>query len=86
MNENKSAISQANSYLEIGEFWDNHDVTDYWEQTKPVNFEVEIQSEGRYCAIEPTLVTKIRKIAWQKGISMETLVNLWLQEKLAHEI
>jgi hypothetical protein len=51
MNENKSSISQANSYLEIGEFWDNHDVTDYWEQTKPVDFEVDIQSEGRYCAI-----------------------------------
>jgi len=86
MNENKSSISQANSYLEIGEFWDNHDVTDYWEQTKPVDFEVDIQAEGRYCAIEPTLVTKISKIAWQKGVSMETLVNLWLQEKLAHEI
>ncbi len=52
MNENKSSISQAISYLEIGEFWDNHDVTDYWEQTKPVNFEVDIQSNGRYCAIE----------------------------------
>jgi hypothetical protein len=86
MNENNSAISQANSYLEIGEFWDKHDVTDYWEQTKPVNFEVDIQSESRYCAIEPTLVTKISKIAWQKGVSMETLVNIWLQEKLAHEI
>ncbi|MEN8218410.1 MAG: hypothetical protein ABFS56_18980 [Pseudomonadota bacterium] len=51
-----------------------------------MNFEVDIQSEGRYCAIEPTLVTKISQIAWQKGVSMETLVNLWLQDKLAHDV
>ena len=83
MKENKSSISQANTYLEIGDFWDKHDVTDYWEQTKSVDFDVNIQSESRYCAIETTLVTKISQIAQKKGVSMETLINLWLQEKLS---
>lgn len=42
MKENKTSISGAQSYEEIGEFWDSHDLGDYWDQTQPVEFEVEI--------------------------------------------
>lgn len=38
----KSSISKAQSYKEIGEFWDSHDLADYWDQTEPAEFEVEI--------------------------------------------
>ena len=85
MSENKSSISQAKSYHEIGEFWDTHDVTDYWEETEPVEFEVDIRSEVRYCALEKSLANKVSEIAWQKGISVETLVNLWVREKIEEE-
>lgn len=44
--ESKSSISQAQSYREIGEFWDTHDVTEYWEATEPVEFEVDIQLDS----------------------------------------
>jgi hypothetical protein len=86
MSANKSSISQAQSYQEMGEFWDSHDVTDYWEETEPVEFEVDIQSEVRYCALERTLVSQVSEIAWQKGVSIETLVNLWIQEKVKEEL
>jgi tRNA (cmo5U34)-methyltransferase len=43
MDDNKSSISDAQSYEEIGEFWDTHDVSDYWEQTRPVEFEVDLE-------------------------------------------
>ena len=29
----KSSISKAQSYTDIGEFWDTHDLADYWDQT-----------------------------------------------------
>lgn len=45
MSKNKSSISQASSYRAIGEFWDTHDLTDYWDQTYPVEFEIDIQEE-----------------------------------------
>ena len=86
MSANKSSISQAQSYQEIGEFWDTHDVTDYWEDTEPVEFEIDIQSKVRYCALERTLASKVSEIAWQKGVSVETLVNLWIQEKVKEEL
>lgn len=86
MTENKSSISQAQSYQEIGEFWDTHDVTDYWDATAPVEFDVDIQSEVRYCALESTLAHKVSEIAWQRGVSVETLVNLWVRDKVAEEL
>ncbi len=61
--DEKSSISQAQSYKEIAEFWDTHDVADYWDQTEPVEFEVDIQSEARYYPLETTLAASVAKIA-----------------------
>lgn len=47
-NQNKSSISNATSYEEMGEFWDEHDTTDYWEQTYPVDFEIELEENQSY--------------------------------------
>jgi hypothetical protein len=43
MDRSKSSISKANSYRETGEFWSTHDLTEFWEQTQPVEFEPDIQ-------------------------------------------
>ena len=82
MSKNRSSISKARSYAEIGEFWDTHDLADYWDQTQPVEFEVNIQSEVTYYPLDAALVSKIRSVARQRGVSPETLLNLWVQEKL----
>ena len=69
MSENRSSISKAQSYKEIGEFWDTHDLSDYWDQTYPVEFEVDIQSEVTYYPLDTTLATKLRSIAKRRGVS-----------------
>lgn len=86
MSENKSSISQASSYEEIGEFWDTHDITDYWDLTETVDFEVEIKSEISLLALEPSLASKTADLARQKGVSLETLVNLWIRDRLEEEL
>ncbi len=86
MSKGKSSISKAQSYQEISEFWDTHDLTDYWDQTQPVDFEVEIQSEATYYPVESTLSAKLSAMAKQRGVSSETLLNLWLQEKVREEM
>ena len=85
MSKGKSSVSNAASYKEIGDYWDNHDLADHWEETQPVDFEVDIQSEVIYYPIEATLSTQVRSLAAQRGVSAETLLNLWVQEKLAQE-
>ena len=82
MGKNKSSLSKARSYAELGEFWDTHDLTEYWEQTKPAEFEVDIRSEVTYYALDSTLSAEVRALAERRGVAPETLLNLWVQEKL----
>ena len=85
MGKSKSTISKGSSYQEIGEFWDTHDLSEYWSQTKPVEIEVDIESEAIYYPIERKLSAEITKIAKRRGVSAETLLNMWLQEKIGKE-
>ena len=82
MSQVRSSISQAKSYREIAEFWDAHDLADYWDQTEPADFEVDIQTEVTYYALERELSQKLAKVAQERGVSAETLLNTWVQEKL----
>lgn len=85
MSKGKSSISKKSSYLEIGEFWDTHDLADYWDQTKAVKVEVDIESEAVYYPIEGELSATLNSIAKERGVSAETLLNLWLKEKISAE-
>ncbi len=85
MNKNRSSISKAKSYEEIGEFWDTHDLADKWDETKAAEFEVEIQSQLTYYAVDSRLSANIRSFAKRRGVSPDTLLNLWLQEKLQEQ-
>jgi hypothetical protein len=82
MRKGKSSISQAKSHKEIGEFWDTHELSDFWDKTKEVSFEVDIRSEVTYFAVDKTLSERIQAIAQERGIAPDTLLNLWVQEKL----
>lgn len=85
MRKHKSSVSQATSYREIGEFWDSHDLADFWDKTKDVSFEVAIESEVTYYAVDRVLSERIHAIASKRGVSADTLVNLWVQEKLQEQ-
>jgi hypothetical protein len=82
LKRNKTSISKAKSYKEIGEFWDAHDLTEYWSRTRPKKFEVDIQSEVTYYPLDSELSARIQAISRKRGISPDTLLNLWVQEKL----
>ena len=68
---------------EAADFWDSHDVTDYWELTREASFEVDIQRRVFLAALEPELAKKLTAYAHRQGVSTETLINVWLTEKLA---
>lgn len=85
MSDNKSSISGAESYEAIGEYWDKHDLSEHWDETYPVEFDVNITSQSTYFAIEPALSERLRVSAARRGVSAETLANLWLQERVTQE-
>jgi predicted DNA binding CopG/RHH family protein len=70
----------------MAEFWDTHDLADYWEQTEPAEFEVSPRARRRYLvSLDRNLLERIQNMARIRGISTESLVNLLLEQHL-HEI
>lgn len=78
----KSTLSRGTSYAEMGEFWDQHDLSDFWEKTRAARVDVRLESEESLYAVEKGLSQTIQQTAKERGVSPHTLVNLWLQEKL----
>ena len=77
---NTSSVSNVDSYEAMGEFWDNHDFTEYDNLENPdVAFNITC-----VVPIEQKLFSSIEKQAKKSGVDIETLINLWLQQKL-HE-
>jgi CopG antitoxin of type II toxin-antitoxin system len=85
MKKNKSSISKARSYAEIGEFWDEHDLGDLWRKTKKIEFDVVLEPEATYYPVEKDLSEKIQSVARKQGVSSDTLVNLWLEQKFKEQ-
>ena len=85
MSENKetqiTSISQTRTIEEIGEFWDTHSLDDYWDKTREVEFEMMVKPRNRI-ALEPDIYEQLKREAHRRGVVPETLVNLWLAEKL----
>ena len=65
---------------EASEYWDHHSVADH--PARVVGIEYAPEERATLVAIENDLLSRISKSAKEKGVSVETLVNLWLQEKL----
>ncbi len=85
MNKSKGSISKGKSYKEIGDYWDSHDLSDVWDKTQRVDFELSVESELTYYPLDKVLSDKIQSMARKRGVSADTLVNLWLQEKLMEQ-
>jgi hypothetical protein len=66
----------------LADFWDTHDLTDFEEYTYDVEIEVEIESSRHYVAIDPNLMDQLTREAQARGLSAQSLANLWIQERL----
>jgi hypothetical protein len=79
--ENLTSISEARRMEEIGNFWDEHSLADFWDKTHEVEFEVRAKRRRRV-TLEPEVYQRIEEQARARGIAPETLVNVWLVERL----
>lgn len=85
MGKNRTNISKASTYKDIGDFWDNHDLGDYAHQGREVDFDVTIESEVTYYPVEKNIVKAMQAASRKHGVPSDTLVNMWLKEKLREE-
>ena len=82
MSASKS-IPALNSYEEFTEFWDMHSLADYWNETEPAEFEISEQLGQHYLVpVDRNLLLRIRQLARSRGVTIETLTNLLLEQRL----
>ncbi|MBN2038157.1 MAG: hypothetical protein JW768_15560 [Chitinispirillaceae bacterium] len=73
------------TYSEIADFRDKHSLADYWEQTGPASFRISSDARRRYLVpLDRSLIGRVQMVARKRGISTESLVNLFLEQRL-HE-
>jgi len=77
---------QFKTIEEAAEFWDSHDLGDYWDLTSEAGFDVDIRQRVFLTALEPELAKRLTDCARKQGVSTETLINVWLSEKLAETV
>ena len=66
---------------EAAAFWDAHGLDEYWDQTQEV--EIEVRAPRRHWVpLATELSAEIKERAREEGVSVETLVNMWVAERL----
>ena len=85
MNETDKAketpISKAQTLDEVADYWDQHSLADHWDETREAQFEVRAKRRRRI-TVDPEIYSQIEAEARMRGISPETLINLWLAEHI----
>jgi hypothetical protein len=76
-------VPEQMSVLEASEFWDEHSLLDFPDVKEVKGVEIYIERELYYCPVSRGLMQRLQDRARAEGVSTETLVNLYLQEKLA---
>jgi predicted HicB family RNase H-like nuclease len=81
----RDPIPEFETLEDIADFWDTHSTADYEDLTYEVQFEVQL--EGRRTSpkriiLLPELSAKLEASARAQGVSVETLVNAWLTQKV----
>jgi hypothetical protein len=84
MRKNKTSPIPKNfrTLEDAGEFWDTHDLADYWDQTEEAPMSFRVKRKSHFFAIEPALALGLYAAAKSKGVSPETVANLWLRDML----
>jgi len=67
---------------DAGNFWDVHDLSDYWDQTSEADLKFNLKTRHYFIGVAPKIAQELQRIAEAQGVSTETIANLWLQEKL----
>ena len=86
MAEKKSKnMPHFTSLDELVEFFDTHDLGEYWDQMPEAHFEVDIKTKTHLFAIDDDLATRLSEIARLRQTPSQMLVNSWLREKVLEQ-
>lgn len=87
MDENKNVVDPLpetfDTFEEMADFWETHDVTDYAEFLTPVEMSIAEHPVTEYViTLSDTQDDLLQRATEREGISLTALINAWVQEKL----
>jgi hypothetical protein len=80
------SVPQFASLNELVEFFDTHDLGEYWDQMPEAHFEVAIKRRTHLFALDEELADKLTEIALSKQVPSAVLINSWLREKILAQV
>jgi hypothetical protein len=84
MAKNKAKpFPRLKSIDKLVEFFDKHDMGDYWDRLPKAEFAVNIKTRKHLVAIDEKIIPRINQIAKSKRVTSAKLINTWLREKIA---
>ena len=91
MKKSKDRLSKLKNEDEEFDFWSEHDSTEFFSETEEVSESLEITKPKRRkqritMLLDPQLKTQLEKLADEKGIPYQTLIQMWLKERVRQEI
>lgn len=87
MKKKKSRMPDFNKMTreEEANWWDTHDMGDYWDELEDVDIVVDLQKpkdETLVLRLQKDAKEKLNRVAKKKGVSASSLARTWLTEKL----
>ena len=82
---NSKHMPKFSSIDELVEFFETHDLGEYWDQMPEAHFDIDIKRRTHIFAIDEDLADRLTEVAKAKRIPSETLINVWLREKLLEQ-
>lgn len=67
------------------EFFDTHDMGEYWDNIPETHFEIDIKRKTHLIALDDDLAEKVSAIARARRIPSKTLINEWVKEKVLEQ-
>jgi hypothetical protein len=76
------SLPRFGSIDELVDFFETHDMDEYWFHMPEAHFDVSIKRRRHLVAIDAEIIAKLDEIAKSKQVSSEALINSLLKEKI----
>jgi hypothetical protein len=73
------------SLEQLVDFFDSHDMGDYWESLPEAHFEVNLKRKNHFFALDADLAQKLSQIAKARQTPSQELIHFWLKEKILEQ-
>ncbi len=76
---------KSRSLDELVQFFESHDMGEYWEHLPEAHFDIAIKKRTFLFAIDEDVAKRLADIAKTKHMPSEALANAWLREKVLEQ-